>query len=615
MSLTTRVGLLAGASALTLTGASFADNPTEAQSWEARVAELEAEVAQLKGDNWITEQRSDEIRAIVQDVLADADTRASLLQSGMTAGYDNGFVIGSPDGNFSLKINGYIQFRWVYSNLEEPGLASLDQDDYDFFWDPAAPENWGSGLASWADLYAGFIGVDDPMFTYDFPGGVNFYAAVYAQLTAAQQAEVDTMVTDLEAVNLGQALGWDASTSAALRTWMDNRFDAFTTAQKNAVAAGLGMTLEDGTVITTWQQFQGLMGRYLQTLFKVDSALSRNNDEHRYGFEVRRARLSFSGHIIDPTWMYRIYGDFDRDGGAFELLEAWIAKDLGEGWTAKFGQMPVPFLREFLVGHTKQLAVDRSLLHSYFTATRGQGVALDYMGDMFHFTAAFTDGANSLNTAWQDEDTEFALTGRAELKWAGNWNQFADFTSPQGSEYAGMAGVALHYQQQERGTGIPDLFPHTGQDDSINFNNEQELFALTVDASVELDGANLYGAFIYQSLDSDLIDYDRYGFLVQGGYYFTEDWEGFVRYEWADFDMPDLYWPGNWKVYSFDDLSVLTLGVNKYFAGHNVKWTTDLGYAFDRVEFFAADSGAGYRSDTGGDNGQIVFRTQLQLAF
>ena len=121
MSLTTRVGLLAGASAITLTGVSFAGTPQE--DYEARIAELEAKVSELSGDNWMTEERAEEIRGVVSDVLADADTRASLLNSGMQMGYDNGFMLGSPDGNFSLKLNGHMQVRYVY-NLQDgaPGI-------------------------------------------------------------------------------------------------------------------------------------------------------------------------------------------------------------------------------------------------------------------------------------------------------------------------------------------------------------------------------------------------------------------------------------------------------------------------------------------------------------
>jgi hypothetical protein len=42
-------------------------------------------------DDWLTEQRAAEIRGIVQDVLADADTRASLLNDGLMAGWSENY--------------------------------------------------------------------------------------------------------------------------------------------------------------------------------------------------------------------------------------------------------------------------------------------------------------------------------------------------------------------------------------------------------------------------------------------------------------------------------------------------------------------------------------------
>ncbi len=627
MSLMTRVGLLAGASALTLTGASFADSPTEAQNWEARVAELEAQVSQLQGDNWLTEQRSDEIKNLVQDVLADADTRASLLQSGMTAGYDKGFVIGSADGNFLLKINGFTQIRWVYNYQdEENALAGLSQDDYDQFLDAAAPDNWGSGAVAGTEAVWGGYSVD---YQYPIIGGDNFYGGVFgsAAFTAAQttalEGLLDSAITSVGAVNPGagavaakltQVLDYDGDVSGAARDYLDAAFLAMTEVQRDAVITGFGMLDEAGDAVTTWSGFQALTARHATAWY---AANANNRDNHRSGFEARRTRLSFSGHIIDPTWTYKIYGDFGRTDGVFDLLESWIAKDLGNGWSVKFGQASLPFLREWLVGATKQLAAERSLLNSYYTLNRSQGIWLDYLGDQIHFTTSFSDGAGNRNTGWNNEDVEFALASRLEWMWAGNWSQFKDFTSPRGSEYAGMLGIALHYEQEEFGTGVPDLHPWDGASNATANADETEQFDLTVDCSMEFDGANLYAAFIYQSWDSEVAgDFDRYGFLIQGGYYFTDDFEGFVRYEWADFDMMDLYWPVTGEeAYSFDDLSVLTFGFNKYFAGHNIKWTTDLGYAFDRVEFFAADAGAGYESDTAGGDGQVVFRSQLQLAF
>ena len=54
---------------------------------DARIADLETRFATMEPvdrDGWLTQQRADEIRRIVEDVLADADTRASLLQDGAT---------------------------------------------------------------------------------------------------------------------------------------------------------------------------------------------------------------------------------------------------------------------------------------------------------------------------------------------------------------------------------------------------------------------------------------------------------------------------------------------------------------------------------------------------
>ena len=78
-----------------------------------QIAELREEITQLKQENnegWLTEQRSAEIRGVVQDVLADADTRTSFQDSAATAGWNKGFFLASPDGNFSLKVSGNFRF-------------------------------------------------------------------------------------------------------------------------------------------------------------------------------------------------------------------------------------------------------------------------------------------------------------------------------------------------------------------------------------------------------------------------------------------------------------------------------------------------------------------------
>ena len=119
MSLTKFVGLLAG-STLTLTGVSFGAVEATNDTTTAQINELKAEIAALKsnqGEQWLTEQRADEIRGVVQDVLADSNTRSSFQQAGgATAGYNNGFFLSSADGNYTLKINALEQVRFVWNN-------------------------------------------------------------------------------------------------------------------------------------------------------------------------------------------------------------------------------------------------------------------------------------------------------------------------------------------------------------------------------------------------------------------------------------------------------------------------------------------------------------------
>jgi hypothetical protein len=447
MRLPTRVGLLAGASALALTGVSFADD--QGQDQAARIAELEAQVAKLTGDNWLTEERAEEIRGVVQDVLADADTRASLLQSGMTAGYDNGFVIGSSDGNFSLKLNGQMQARFIYNNQDDGSITNPN-----------------------------------------------------------------------------------------------------------------------------------------------------SNDTNRWGFENTRTKLIFTGNVGGPQWRYKIQGNFDRDGGDFFLEDAVISYDCGNGWTLMMGQTKVPLNHEYLVDDAQQLAIERSNVSYYYNGGRTQGLLVNYMADQWQVTAGYTDGANQLNTAWSNYDTEYSFTVRGEYLFMGDWAQFTSFTSPRGSEQGLMAGVGFHIQNAESGTPA---------------RNELQFYIITGDISWEADGWNLFGSVSYADFDNDApsgdpasIDYSPIGFVVHGGYYFTDKLEGYARYEYNDFD--DFGVSGA----NIDDLSLLTIGVNHYYNA-NVKASADIGYGFDAIPLAADITGA--RTDFGGDDGQVIVRTQLQLTF
>lgn len=448
----TAFSLLAGISLLGVSMSASAS--TDVELLRNEVAQLKDEVARLRGatgDNWLTEQRAGEIRSLVQDVLADADTRASLLGSGMSAGYDNGFFLASADNNFRLKIGGRVQFRYVYN--------------------------------------------------YQSSGGL------------------------------------------------------------------------DG-------------------------------DRHRSGFENRRTRLNFEGHIVNPSWVYQVQGNFATAGGTFTALDVWAGYKFENGMMIRAGMFRPGFMFEDSTSSARQLAVERSLVNARFAQGRTEGVELSgTIGDNIRWSGMFSDGfrstmsptpANFNNTAALARTTEFAFSGRVEALLAGNWRQFREFTSWSGESFGMMIGAGVIYQQDEFGT-IVNMF-------------ETDVLRWTVDATFKFGGANAFVAFVgnHESMHRGG-NVSQYGLVVQGGFFIVpDDIELFARYEWGDADIVGV-----------KDLSVITVGVNKYFSKHAVKWTTDVGYGINEVDPFwgSRGGGANWRSDAAGDKGQIVIRSQLQLVF
>jgi hypothetical protein len=107
------------------------------------------------GDKWLTEERAAEIKGLVKDVLADAETRTSLQQTAATSGYDNGFFIGSADGNFKLKINALEQIRWTFNNQNADQTGTGDDNPN---------TEWGFENRRTQLTFSG--NVVDPSFTY-----------------------------------------------------------------------------------------------------------------------------------------------------------------------------------------------------------------------------------------------------------------------------------------------------------------------------------------------------------------------------------------------------------------------------------------------------------------
>jgi hypothetical protein len=467
-----------------------------------KVGVLEEKVVQGNDATWLTEQRANEIRAIVTDVLADATTRTNLADGG-TGGYDakKGFYLASADGNYTLQIKGETQFRWAYTS-RDVGTA-----------------------------------------------------------TAAQGSPSSTTSGDV------------------------------------------------------------------------------------WGFEVRRARMTFYGTVVDPSWYYELKLGFVRGNGQGLLEDAFVEKKFDGGVSLRAGQFKAPFLRESIDSVTGLMAVERSLVDSFFTAGRPQGLRLALESEFVRVEGFYGDELSALgsapysivgdaaadlnaspalgvpgsfNSGYTAVQTDYAFIGRIEAKTAGEWKQFKDMQSFRGETAAALFGLAGYIQQ------VAPISNANGATPDV-------MWSATADMRIDFGGSSIfiYGVYRDVSLQAaqptrggdDADDLQQWGAVAQGGYFLTDNIEAFLRYELGNSDTDKYRVQASADEAEGEQLSVLTVGANYWPLGvkNRIKLSGDFGYSFAPLIDFASN-GANWLPDYTEANGatssgEWVVRTQLQFQF
>ena len=321
------------------------------------------------------------------------------------------------------------------------------------------------------------------------------------------------------------------------------------------------------------------------------------DDEDVTGFQFRRIKLNFDGHVGDPRIGYKVVLGTDRDSGDVSIDDAIISYAINDNWTVLGGKFKLPFLRQELVSSSRQIAVDRGITTDYFSVKRAEQIQLQYNNERLRVAVAFSDGANTgfsdYDSSWMDfdedfddspYDAEYAFTGRVDYQLLGDdWNGLKQ-TSAQGldtEQALAFIGAAAHYERNEDDFGDP-------------------VFGWTIDGSYQTGPLGLFAAVMGVHSDGDDSDVDQYGFLAEGGYMVNEQVEPFVRWEYLDYDDDG------------DELQAVTAGVNYYVRGHAAKFTGDVVWVYDGG--VGSNSGLGLAS-SGDDDDQVVFRGQFQLLF
>lgn len=315
-------------------------------------------------------------------------------------------------------------------------------------------------------------------------------------------------------------------------------------------------------------------------------------DDTAAGFSNRRMRIGTSGSLTKELG-YVVQADFLR-GDQPRMLDIYASWKANDQWTIWAGQLKPAFLREEQVGHTRQLAVERSVMNSVFTLDYSQGVQATYTSGDIRVTSTFSDGARTLNAEFGvPAQADYALTARVDWKWAGEFRRFDQFTSWRGSDYAGMLGGALHWQDGG----------------STGNTNDQSLLGATVDAMAQGDGWNSFAAFTWRQTDAaGAQTFDDFALLAQGGVFLTAQLEGFARYVLI---LPDDDRATN------EDFNEFGAGVNYYILpdSHAAKVTADVLYWPDAQarSIVPVSTANGLLSDSQGD--QLALRLQFQVVF
>ncbi len=544
-----RIGQAAGvigASLLAVTGSTFGQDAgtsdaSAIQEMARRLAEIEKQNGTLQtrvneleaadAQTWLTQERADQIRGVVTDVLADSETRASLQSAGMNAGWDDGFFLQSPDGRFRLEVGGMVQARYMYSHIRKGFTADTPQPGQEF---------------------------------------------------AAE-----------------------------------------------------------------------------------DDVTSRK------GWDIPHARLDFRGHVFGPDTRFRVQGEFSNQrpdafqlysnppvaaapeygaaNGNFQLLDAYIIQELGNGFAVRVGQFKLPFDRGWEVPIAYQLTGERDTVAVHMGLGRSQGVELAWGSDSVRVRGALSDGANDrlfsgfafsttqpANSPYYFSQAEMAISARAEFKLAGQWRDFESMTSPPGEEFGLLLGVGAHWQRSQV---LLNPTSYNGSPDA----DWNDWLAFTADVTANLGGATISASAYYHMVDSssaylyfgfapvgggsnptfDAGNVSMFGLSLYGSLYLSEDVEGYIGYDYMDVvsngNLADLQLnpPGGNAIYgAFADTSNyqgFTMGATWYLDGEDLKWGFSATFMPNSVSPAWVTPETGIRSTPVSDS--YVLKTYVQLLF
>lgn len=281
--------------------------------------------------------------------------------------------------------------------------------------------------------------------------------------------------------------------------------------------ASLDRELESLSTTLSTQSGGPSIGGYIITWFDSNSDDKDINGAEIQGFTLKKVRLEAEGAVGD--YGYKMSVDFAS--GSASLKDAYVNWHVGESLNVEAGRFKSPTFRSQLVSSSRLLFRDRTMIGDTFGRDTGAMISGDF--ETVGWWLALQNGTDG-------NREEHMFTGRVAVNLMGD--------GP--GKVEGAYGAP-----DESELSIAGMF----QDDSA-FDNGQRFGGEVYFTSGPFSASG-------EILDNDTDVGDNTPWDVTVSYMFNEQYEAAAR--WEDFD-------------DVDNSDALTVGVNRYVDGHNIKW-------------------------------------------
>ena len=311
------------------------------------------------------------------------------------------------------------------------------------------------------------------------------------------------------------------------------------------------------------------IGARLQFRFFVEDFDDERGENTKTSFQLRRARLVFSGHGFYPWLKYKIqlYGDKGSDVGVRDFLLDFAYYRQA---SFKVGQYKVPFNAEYLTSSSALQFVDRSIVNEEFALERDIGVMLHgkVLDNLVQYgVGIFNGGGKEIK---ENADDDFLFVGRVAVTPFGYFKYSQAHLEKHPEKMLLRIGAAV--------AGLPGFEPakettsdrkKLGEAVAAVGSAKANVFQFTADAAFKWMGFSAEAEYNLRNIsptESDLEDVTAQGFRVQAGYMIVpRRVEVAFRYAYVDLDTDG----------SDDTRQEFTPAVSYYVFGHRLKVQAD----------------------------------------